>query len=92
MKPTDPFYIYEFFDQNSDASQLICDGHVDSTKFRDQCLRDFDLEPLVIRHQWQKTRRVTEQRPGRKRKNTITQSYCLPTEVSGSKPVTIGLL
>lgn len=92
MTIPDNFHIYEFFDQNGDPSQFICDGHVDSTTFRNKCVQDFSLSPLVVRHQWQKMRKVIESRPGKKKKLAVTKTIYSAHEVFGARPVTIGLL
>lgn len=92
MNSAEQFVIYEYLDQKGDPSQLICDGHVDSMTFRDKCFKDFYVKPMVVRHQWQKTRRIVEQRPGKKYRNTRTETVYITNEEFGATPVTIGLV
>lgn len=90
MKTTDQFNIYEYLDQNGDPAKFICDGHVDSVVFREKCLRDFYVKPLVVRHQWLKVRRVSTKTTRKYLKKTET--VYLTAKEAGATPVTIGLI
>ena len=92
METGEHLNIYEYLDQSGVPSQFICDGHVDSVLFRDKCYEDYYVRPMVVRHQWQKTRRIASQRPGKKFKSSVLETVYLSNQERGSVPVTIGLL
>jgi hypothetical protein len=82
--------IYEYLDQNGNPAKFICDGHIDSVVFRDKCFRDYYVKPLVVRHQWQKIRKVSNK--AKKKYIKITETVYLTAEEAGATPVTIGLI
>ncbi len=92
MKTSEQLNIYECFDQKGDPVKFICDGHVDSTIFRDRCFEDYFVKPMVIRHQWQKTRKSFTRKTGKKFVRSVTETIDCPTEEMGATPITIGLI
>ncbi len=92
MKTPERFNIYECLDQSGESLKFICDGHVDSVTFRDKCFEEFYVKPLVIRHQWRKTRSFKNPRPGKKYGSNISGTVHCVTEEMGSVPITVGLV
>lgn len=84
--------IYECYDHNGNPVRYVCDGHVDSMTFREKCFSDFYSKPMVVRHQWQKTRKFVTGKPKAKRNRFITETIYTPTREMNSTPVTIGLM
>ena len=91
MNRTEQFNIYEYLDQSGDAVKYICDGHVDSVAFREKCFKEFYVKPMIVRHQWRKTKRFSNSNPGKKYGRSIIGTVHSGIEEMGSTPVTIGL-
>ena len=92
MMTAAPLNIYEYLDQNGNPDKFICDGHIDSVAFRDKCFQDYYVRPLVVRHQWQKTRRIFKHTGRQKKLRNITETVYIASEEMGCKPVTVGLV
>ncbi len=92
MEIEQSFNIYECFDQSGDPSKYICDGHVDSVSFREKCFSDFFIKPLVIQHQWQRTRKFVEREPDKKFSRCYIRSVPCNEKDKDATPVTVGLV
>ncbi len=84
--------IYEFLNHNGDPIEFVCDGHIDSMMFREKCFKDYYVKPMVVRHQWRKTRKTLERKPGKKFGKLCSKTVSCDSEEKGAIPVTVGLL
>ncbi|MBU2509983.1 hypothetical protein KJ966_01550 [bacterium] len=92
MEIVNKFNIYEYLNRNGDPVEFVCDGHIDSIAFREKCYQDYFVKPMVIRHQWRKTRKIVERNQGKKFVKSYTKMIsCTPGEL-GATPVTVGLV
>ncbi len=92
METRSQFNIYEFLDRNGDPVEFVCDGHIDSTVFREKCFHDYYVEPMVVQHQWRKSRKFVIPKEGRKRGKSYTKLISCTSGESGATPVTVGLI
>ena len=84
--------IYECFNQSGDPSYYICNGHVDSDRFRDECYKEYAIRPLVVQHGWQKTKRIVFRETKRKRVHSRIDSVHCSSENRNASAITIGLV
>ena len=92
METMEPFNIYECFDQNGDPIKYICQGHIDSTQFRDKCYEEYFVKPMVVQHRWRRTRKFVERQPDKKYARSYTRSERCSEFDNNATPVTVGLL
>jgi hypothetical protein len=92
MTEGDHINIYEYFDPTGDPSHYICNGHVDSEQFRDECFKEYSIRPLVIRHGWQQTKRTVLRESKKKRALSRIDSVRCSSATRNATAVTIGLV
>lgn len=91
MQATQQFNIYECYDQSGENPEYICDGHIDSVAFREKCFQEFYVKPMIVRHQWRKTRRFKSLKPGEKKGRSYVGTVHCTTAERGAVPITVGL-
>lgn len=92
MNTDNSFNVYECFDQKGNPVKLVCDGHIDSMLFRDKCFKDFYVKPMVVRHQWQKTKKTFRKNAGKGFKKSLTETIDCGYGDTDATPITVGLL
>ena len=92
MNEQERINIYEYLDPSGDPSHYICNGHVDSNRFRDECFKEYSIRPLVVQHSWQCTKRTLLKRSKKKRAQSRIDSVDCSSENRNATAVTIGLV
>ncbi len=92
MTDNERINIYEYFDQTGDPSHYVCNGHIDSEQFRDECFKEYSVRPLIVRHSWQRTKRTVLRESKRKRVLSRIDSVGCRAGSRNAKAVTIGFV
>jgi hypothetical protein len=84
--------IYEVFGSDGSPEEYVCQGHVDSDKFRKACENDYAVKPLVVQHRWRRTKRIVKRDPEKKKTRSYTTDVACLAYEKDAEAFTIGLL